>query len=362
MPTFVLVALVSLATCVLLVLTKRWHGRFSMDQTEGIQKFHTIPTPRIGGIAIISGLLAGWLLGSDAENALLTPLLIASLPAFVFGLLEDLTKRVGVLPRLLATMASGVVACWITGIALNRADTPFVDELLVYWPIAVMFTAFAVAGIANAINIIDGFNGLSSGTAMIILAALGSIAKTQGDEAVVANCLLVGAATFGFWLVNFPFGKIFLGDGGAYFVGFAIAWLAVLLMMRNPGVSPWIVLLASAYPVTEVLYSMWRRRRYKQPTGAPDSLHLHSVVKTRVIMRFFSSWPSWLRNAAVSPLLWCCAALPASLAVVLVNASTWVAVFALLACTIAYHVLYAYLRKSKDMSLSESRSFTDTGK
>jgi UDP-N-acetylmuramyl pentapeptide phosphotransferase/UDP-N-acetylglucosamine-1-phosphate transferase len=331
-----------------------------MDHTVGVQKFHTTPTPRIGGIAIVAGVIAGWSVASDAENALLAPLLIASVPAFSFGLLEDLTKRVGVLPRLMATMASGVVACWITGIALNRADTPGVDELLAYWPVAVLFTAFAIAGIANAVNIIDGFNGLSSGTAMIILAALGAIAKIQGDATLVANVLVVGAAVFGFWLVNFPLGKIFLGDGGAYYVGFAIAWLAVLLMMRHPTVSPWVVLLASAYPVTEVLYSMWRRRRFKQPTGAPDNLHLHSVVKTQVILRVFPHWPSWLRNAAVSPLMWFYAAIPASLAVVLVHSAVWLAIVALLACIAMYHLIYVYLRKSKDNSLTVSQPPTDT--
>jgi UDP-N-acetylmuramyl pentapeptide phosphotransferase/UDP-N-acetylglucosamine-1-phosphate transferase len=342
-PSFLVVACVSLTVSILLVLTKRWHGRFSMDHTEGVQKFHTVPTPRIGGIAIFAGLVAGWWHASDAENALLAPLLVASLPAFAFGLLEDVTKRVGVTPRLLATMASGALACWITGIALNRADTPLLDNLLEYWPIAVLFTAFAVAGIANAVNIIDGFNGLSSGTVMIILASLGSIAKIEGDVVLAANFLLLGAAVLGFWLVNFPFGKLFLGDGGAYFVGFSLAWLAVLLMMRNPSVSPWLVLLASAYPVIEVLYSVWRRKRYKQPTGAPDNLHLHSVIKTQLILPRLGEWPAQLSNAAVSPLIWLYAALPAGLAILLVDASILIVVSALSICLAIYHLIYHYL-------------------
>jgi UDP-N-acetylmuramyl pentapeptide phosphotransferase/UDP-N-acetylglucosamine-1-phosphate transferase len=346
LPTYAVVLLVSLTASLLLVFTKQWHGRFSMDHTEGVQKFHTIPTPRIGGIAIFAGLLAGWWHASDAENALLAPLLIASLPAFAFGLLEDVTKRVGVTPRLLATMASGVLACWMTGIALNRADTPLLDDLLKYWPVAVLFTAFAVAGIANAVNIIDGFNGLSSGTVMIILASLGSIAKIEGDVVLAANFLLLGAAVLGFWLVNFPFGKLFLGDGGAYFIGFSLAWLAVLLMMRNPSVSPWLVLLASAYPVIEVLYSVWRRKRYKQPTGAPDNLHLHSVVKTQVILPRMGAWLPQLRNAAVSPLMWLYAALPAFLAVLLADASLWIVVSTLIACVVFYHLIYSSLKKS----------------
>jgi UDP-N-acetylmuramyl pentapeptide phosphotransferase/UDP-N-acetylglucosamine-1-phosphate transferase len=330
MPAFLIAACVSLAVSLLLVLTKRWHGSFSMDHTEGVQKFHTVPTPRIGGIAIFAGLAAGWHVASNAQNALLAPLLIASLPAFIFGLLEDVT------------MASGVLACWLTGIALNRADVPLLDDLLKYWPVAVVFTAFAVAGIANAVNIIDGFNGLSSGTVMIILASLGFIAKLEGDVGLAANFLLLSSAVFGFWLVNFPFGKLFLGDGGAYLVGFSLAWLAVLLMMRNPSVSPWLVLLASGYPVTEVLYSIWRRKRVKQPTGAPDNLHLHSIIKTQFIIPLLRTWPPLLRNAAVSPLIWLYAALPAGLAILLAKSPLWMVICALSVCALVYHLVYTY--------------------
>lgn len=346
MPNFFMAGLlVSLGVSLLLVMTKHWHGHFSMDHTAGVQKFHTKPTPRIGGVAVAAGLLAGWNHAPADVNEILTPLLIAGVPAFVAGLLEDITKKVGVSTRLLATMVSGGVACWLTGIALDRVDIPLVDDLLAWGPAAVMFTAFAVAGVANAINIIDGFNGLSSGTVLVILAALGSIAGLQGDAPLALSCAVLAAAVLGFWLVNFPLGKLFLGDGGAYLVGFALAWLSVLLLMRHPNISPWLVLLACAYPVTEVLYSVWRRKRQRQPTGAPDSLHLHSLVKTQLILRWLPHWNPCIRNAAVSPPMWLYAALPASLAVVLENAPVWAAIAALVACVLWYHLSYQFLAR-----------------
>lgn len=354
MPDYFLAGLlVSLLVSLLLVLTKRWHGHLSMDHTVGVQKFHTKPTPRIGGVGVAAGLLAAWALAPADVNVLLEPLLIAGVPAFAAGLLEDITKRVGVRERLLATMFSGGVACWLTGIALNRVDIPLVDDLLAWGPAAVMFTAFAVAGVANAVNIIDGFNGLSSGTVLVILAALGSIAGLQGDAPLALSCAVLAAAVLGFWLVNFPLGKIFLGDGGAYLVGFALAWLSVLLLMRHPNISPWLVLLACAYPVTEVLYSVWRRRRQRQPTGAPDSLHLHSLVKTQLIMRWLPHWNPRMRNAAVSPLMWLFAALPASLAVLLEAAPVWAAITALVACVLWYHLSYQWLaRRAQQLPMS----------
>lgn len=344
MPDYLLIGLlVSFATSLLLVQTKHLHGRFSMDVTEGVQKFHTKPTPRIGGVAVATGLLAAWAWGPAASNALLSPMLVAGLPAFAAGLAEDVTKRVGVAARLLATMLSGLIAWWLTGIALNRVDIVYLDAVAAWTPVAVAFTAFAVAGVANAVNIIDGFNGLSSGTVLILLFALGSIALGQGDPALAMTCAVVGAAVGGFWLVNFPLGKIFLGDGGAYLTGFCLGWLAVLLLMRHEHLSTWLVLLACAYPVTEVLYSVWRRRRARLPSGAPDNLHLHSLVKTQLILRLFPGWHPRLRNAAVSPVMWFFAMVPAALAVALQDAPTWTAVLALFACVLWYHVSYVTL-------------------
>lgn len=346
MPDYLLIGLaVALCTGVLLVLTQNWHGHFSLDHTHGVQKFHAKPTPRIGGVAVAAGLLACWATAPDDVNALLGPMLLAGVPAFVAGLAEDVTKKVGVLARLLATMCSGLLAWAITGTALNRVDVVLLDDIVAWAPVAVAFTAFAVAGVANAVNIIDGFNGLSSGTVIILLTALGLIAHAQGDPALAMACTAVGVALAGFWLVNFPLGKIFLGDGGAYLSGFCLGWLAVLLLMRHPNVSPWVVLLACAYPVTEVLYSVWRRRRARLPSGAPDNLHLHSLVKTQVVLRHVPHWHHSLRNAAVSPFMWFYAAQPAALAVVLQDAPLWAPLLALVASVLWYHLSYQFLAR-----------------
>lgn len=343
-PTYLALGLViSFGVGLLLVLTKHWHGRFSLDHTHGVQKFHTKPTPRIGGVSIVAGLLAAWWTAPSTVQELVGPLLLAGVPAFGAGLLEDVTKKVGVIARLVATMVSGFLACWITDIALNRVGVPPLNVLLSWTPLAVAFTAFAVAGVANAINIVDGFNGLSSGTALIVLTSMGVMAHVQGDVPLMQACLVVGAAVLGFWLVNFPLGKLFLGDGGAYLVGFALAWLAVLLIMRNPGVSPWAALLACGYPVIEVLYSMWRRLRNRLPAGAPDQLHLHSLVKTQVVLRAVPHWPARMRNAAVSPVMWLYACLPATLAVWLEGASRVVLASAFVFCVFVYHLLYRSL-------------------
>ena len=287
----------SFAICVFLVLTKRWHGALSMDHTEGVQKFHTAPTPRVGGIPIVLALIVAWGKAPDDVKELLTPILFAGMPAFLFGVAEDITKRVGVTQRLLATMASGVLAWWITDYSLSRVDVWGVDWLLHYTLVSVIFTAFAVGGIANSINIIDGFNGLASTMSSLAFIGYAMIAWQVGDHTLAGVGLVLAACVFGFFWVNWPFGQIFLGDGGSYFIGFALAWVAVLLIERNPSVSAFAALVVCVHPVTEVLFSMYRRKSKKLHPGHPDRLHFHSLVKQRYVRRWFGGFSNRVRNS-----------------------------------------------------------------
>jgi len=328
-----------------LVLTKKHHGHLTLDSTIGVQKFHAEPTPRVGGIGIYLAVVLAWLVVRDKVlRDILGVILVAGFVPLVCGLAEDLTKRVGVLPRLVATMLGGMVAWLISGVTLNRLDVYGLDWLMTVTPIAVIFTAFAVGGVANAINIIDGFHGLASGTAMIALLALGSIALQADDPQVAMACFLVAAAIGGFWLVNYPWGKLFMGDGGAYFAGFALAWLAVLLVVRNPEVSVWAALLVCAYPVIEVIYSMARRYAKRQSPGEADSGHLHSLIKIKLIRPVLSARgvDKSVRNAAVSPIMWGFGAAPAMGATAVFDQSAVLA-GGIVLCGVAYHAAYRYL-------------------
>ncbi|QNA90111.1 glycosyl transferase [Massilia sp. Dwa41.01b] len=306
---------VSLLCSLLLVATTRWHGRFTLDATAGVQKFHSVPTPRIGGLAIMLGLICAYAVAGTRQQDLLAPLLAAAAPAFLFGIAEDMTRRVSIGARLLATMASGL-ACWaFTGVSIVHTGLDLLDLALTWLPLSILFTAFAVGGVANAVNIIDGFNGLASGTVVIGLAALGVIALDCGDTELAWVCFTVCIVTAGFFLVNFPFGKLFLGDGGAYLLGFLLAWLSVMLVYRNREVSAWAALLACAYPTFETLFTIVRRVWCGRHPGQPDRCHLHSLVKIAIAGRLFRKLRAPLRNACVSPFCWLLAAVPAMLAV-----------------------------------------------
>lgn len=293
----------SFVLCVLLVLTKSWHGAVTMDFTDGIQKFHTAPTPRIGGIPIVLGLIVAWGKAPADIKHMLTPILFAGMPAFIFGVAEDVTKRVGVMQRLFATMASGLLAWWITDYSLSRVDVWGVDFFLKFTLVSVIFTAFAVGGVANAINIIDGFNGLASTMSTLAFIGYAVMAWQVGDLNLSGVALVCAACVWGFFWVNWPFGKVFLGDGGSYFIGFALAWVAVMVIERNPSVSAFAALLVCAHPVIEVLFSIFRRRIKKLHPGHPDRLHFHSLVKQRYVRRWFGSTSNAARNSITGVLM-----------------------------------------------------------
>ena len=288
-----------------LVATLPWHGRFSLDAEQGIQRAHRTPTARIGGLGIAAGLLTVWSIAPSAWQSILGPVLLASGPALAFGLAEDLSKSVPAWVRLAATVGSGAIACTISGTALAHTGVPPLDSLLQgSWPLAVALTAVALGGVANAVNIMDGFNGLASGLVVLCACALGSIALQASDTPLAGVFFALATVAFGFLLLNFPLGKIFLGDGGAYLLGFMLAWLAVLLVERNPSVAPVAVLLVCAYPVIEVLFSVARRLRRSRSPMAPDQLHLHSLVHHRMARKRLAHRPLVMQNASVSPLLW----------------------------------------------------------
>lgn len=330
----------SFALCVLLVLTKRWHGALTMDHVVGVQKFHTTPTPRIGGVPIMLGLVLAWSKAPADIQALITPILFAGLPAFIFGVLEDITKRIGVMQRLLATMASGLLAWWITDQSLTRVDVWGMDWLLSFTLVSVLFTAFAVGGVANSINIIDGFNGLASTMSTLAFIGYALIAWQVGDTQIAAVALVLGACVWGFFWVNWPLGKIFLGDGGSYFIGFALAWVAIMLIERNPGVSAFAALLICFHPVTEVLFSIYRRRIKQLHPGQPDRLHFHSLVKRRYVRRWFSGMSTVARNSITGLLLGCMTLT----AIVLANLylhSVGLSVAAFVCLSLGYVAIYA---------------------
>ena len=316
--------LASLIATLWVVRTGRAAGHAAQDSDlTGPQKFHALPVPRIGGLGIVAGVSIGALamVWEDPRSSVMALLLLmCGLPCFVAGLAEDFTKRISPRRRLFFTAVSAGLAVWGLQAVITYTAVPGLDWIVAMPLGAALVTMFVVTGVANSVNIIDGFNGLSSMCAMLILAAVAYVAFQVGDSTVLWLALAGIGALLGFFAWNYPGGLVFLGDGGAYFVGFYVAETAILLLHRNPQVSPMFPLLACVYPVFETLFSIYRRRvlRDRSP-GVPDGIHLHSLIYRRVVRwAAGASEASALtrRNSMTSPYLWLvcmCAVIPAML-------------------------------------------------
>ena len=322
-------------------------GRWLHDRYSGPHKFHGEPVPRVGGVAVAMAALLGagllYLQDQTAGTVALT-LLLCAMPAFSAGMAEDVTKAIPPAPRLLLTACSAVLGIWLLGAVIDRTTLPAIDWVLSLPAVAVLFTVFAVTGMANAVNIVDGFNGLSSMCVAIILACFGYVGFVAGDSLIVSLSVIGLGAVLGFFVWNFPLGLIFLGDGGAYFLGFYVAEVGILLIDRNPQVSPLFPMLVCIYPVFETLFSMYRKRLLRgMSPGYPDGVHLHMLVYRRIIRWAMGRKPgrhaARLRNSMTSPYLWLMCMLAAAPAVLLWNDTFWLAVF-LCVFGVTYVTLY----------------------
>jgi UDP-GlcNAc:undecaprenyl-phosphate GlcNAc-1-phosphate transferase len=312
----------SFITTLLIIRFKHLHGQFSGDHDlSGPQKFHAESVPRIGGISIAIGLLAATLINLQFSIAepLKVILLLCAIPTFAIGLTEDLTKMIGVKTRLLFTALAAALVVFLLDATITRLDIWGIDYLLGIPLVAIMFTIFAITGLANAYNIIDGFNGLSSMVGIITLMGLAYVGFLVQDAAILSLSLIMVGAILGFFIWNYPRGLIFLGDGGAYLIGFWIATLSVLLIVRHPIISPWFALLINAYPILETLFTIYRRKIHQSKSPSlPDGIHFHTLIYRRILYPAIVNTKFDLlnANARTAPYLWllsCFAVIPAIL-------------------------------------------------
>ncbi len=270
---------------------------------------------RAGGIGVAVGLLASLLarLFDESLHALDSAslgllMLSAAAPVFAVGLIEDFTQQVRKRVRLAAALCSAALAGMLLGAWVVRLDVPVLQAIISVPAVSVIFTCLLVAGLTNAFNIIDGFNGLAGGVAALILLGIAYVAFKVGDIPVLAAALTAVGAIIGFMLLNFPLGLIYLGDGGAYLLGFWIGVLLLLLVGRNPEVSAWFPVLLCSYPVCELMFSIYRRGVVRRSHPAlPDLAHLHHLIYKRLVRWMVGAdlhIHRTQRNSLTAPYLW----------------------------------------------------------
>jgi UDP-N-acetylmuramyl pentapeptide phosphotransferase/UDP-N-acetylglucosamine-1-phosphate transferase len=345
--SFLISFIVSALFTLLIIKQARLHGAALDSNLHGIQKVHAVAVPRIGGLSIFLAVIftsAITVMRQPLIGKWIASLLVCASVAFLGGIVEDFTQRVSPLRRLILTMVAAAMGYFLLDARIERLDWIFSPWFLQTMWISLPLTVLAVAGIANAVNIIDGFNGLASVVTICMLLSLGYVAWQVNDMFLLVLTLMVAGATTGFLIWNYPAGLIFLGDGGAYFLGFMLGELSILLVMRNPQVSTWYAALLLMYPVFETLFSVYRRLflRGKSP-GMPDGIHLHSLIFRRLVLWAVGREDARAltrSNALTSPYLWLLS-LMAVIPATLFWRHTWLLMVFCLVFVFSYVWLYA---------------------
>ena len=177
--------------------TRRYHDKVSADLTEGVQKFHDGIVPRVGGVALICGVMSFQFWGHG--SILIQQTFIALIPIFLLGFWEDLFKSVSSSIRLLGSLFSAFLVVKLTGYNLSTSGFFVIDKVISGDFVWILITVFALAALSNGLNIIDGFNGLAIGSAISMSLGISILAWTVNDSLVFEMSLVfVGSI----WFIN----------------------------------------------------------------------------------------------------------------------------------------------------------------
>ena len=175
------------------------------------------------GISIFFSLLIVSFYDSSENYEFLRTALYCSSPIFILGILDDFQFEIKPFIRLLIVFPSAFLSYYFLGIEAYSVDIPYLDYLFNFKTFSILFICFAIAGMVNAFNMIDGINGLvllySLTVCVLILLFQSSPSSAQINLFFVAIFFAILAV----FILNFPFGRIFLGDGGAYFLGIMLS-------------------------------------------------------------------------------------------------------------------------------------------
>jgi len=257
-------------TLILIPIIVFFSHKLNLFDAPEFRKVHSEPTPRIGGLGIFTSFFATVLMLNPLPMA--KKYLFLALLSFFIGFSDDL-KTITYRIRLLLMFLVSVLF-----LVIFRSPIISIGFALPFW-FGCLFTVFCITGFVNAFNIIDGLNGLSSGIALISTFSLFYISISVGTDKTIPMMLftLTGAIS-AFFLINFFTGKIFLGDGGSYFLGFIIVMFSIVLASSIQKISPWFFIVINIYPVNEMLITVIRRIIKGKKPFKPDRMHFHHIL------------------------------------------------------------------------------------
>jgi len=240
------------------------------------RKVHQRIMPRLGGLAIFISMVIGFLIARPVDDEISTwAILIGATIIVITGILDDRFEISPKLKLLGQILAASVVI--YGGVQVPIINLPFeVTINLGYFSIP--FTLLWIVGITNAINLIDGLDGLAAGVSSIVLITIASMALFMGNMFAVVISVILLASTLGFLIYNFHPAKIFMGDTGALLLGFMISVISILGFKSIAVYSLLLPVIILGVPISDTFYAIIRRIVNKKPLSAPDKSHLHHCL------------------------------------------------------------------------------------
>jgi len=273
-----------IASCVMALLLTPLVKKFAFwvgaVDAPNHRKVHTRIMPRLGGLAIFLAFVGAYFIISPALDAVNSNaafgLLLGGFVIVVTGALDDrfqLSPKWKLLGQLIA--ACIVVAF---GLKIDLVNIPFgITNFNIGW-LSIPITILWIVGVSNAINLIDGLDGLSAGVSGIATATILVLALMMPNVTVVLLSVILLGSIVGFLFYNFHPAKIFMGDSGALFLGFALATLSILGFKQAAVVSLLIPIMILGVPLSDTFFAIVRRYVNKLPISAPDKSHLHHCL------------------------------------------------------------------------------------
>ena len=270
------------------------------------RKIHSHPIPRLGGVAIwictILSFLALILLSYYPHRSLLSGLLLGSSLMFLLGLIDDIYCLSAKFKFIIQISIATIVYC--LGVKITSIFIPVLGHVDIPSILSYFITIGWIVGISNAVNFIDGVDGLAGSVITISCVTLGiiSIALVPADVVSALIAFILAGSMLGFLTYNFHPAKIFMGDSGALFAGFLLATLSIMYSMKTTDCKMYVPLLILAVPILDITFSSLRRILKGTSPFVADAEHIHhkllhlglSQNKAVLLLVLFSILMGWL--------------------------------------------------------------------
>ena len=248
----------------------------AVDVPKDERRMHSKPIPRMGGLAIFFGFVVTALVCVEMTGQI-RGMLIGALMIVVLGVLDD-KFALPALPKFLVQIAAALVAVYY-GNVIQFVSNPNVFSVEPYWDLGVLaipITVFWIVAITNAVNLIDGLDGLAAGVATISAVSMMVIAMFFGQATVAVLMAAIAGACLGFLPYNLNPAKIFMGDTGSTFLGFVLATVSIHGLFKFYAIISFAVpFLLLGLPLFDTCFAILRRISRGQNPMSPDRSHVH---------------------------------------------------------------------------------------